>query len=592
MRAVPFDSLPAELRRTLVGSFTRTAAPFPLLSEVASLPAALAGWGALTAAGLVGAAVLFWVDLGERYGDLAQQGVVWLPAYAVLLGAAAAGAAMALRRVLEHRALPWTPGVFLYGVDLVDASTAALRLYPLADLVRMQPTHHHHNGAYTHTTFEFVFPEATFTFRVRGKAAAEEALGALRRALTEVSRSAREGDLATLLDLDPFLQVRLQGGFEALPPRDAGAGPQARALPAAVATGWLFAGVAGAALALPVWAVRDRVGDGWAWSACEARSDRDRYAAGCWDEVAESTPWRAEAHERAGEAAARAITSVGEGRTALERYGDTAARGAIEGRIDELFADARRRFHEKAADDARAVAFMDALLDWTATHPGAIDVRFVPPTVTAMELADTLLKSDPALAGQRYVPIAPHFSPTLLRARSPVVVEKLQQGFGRVIPNDVLPLRVGEELASMDGLPTDRPLLAVKVDVSPFGDMYQDSQARKAYAGILMSFDVRMVAPGVPPFGFTLQVEPPETFSVQTWSWGGAPGLGPSDSLVYDTMMARAFEQMVDRTEAAFFAREEAPVEARDGVEPERPMTAEELEALLKALEKAGGGTP
>jgi hypothetical protein len=589
VRTVRFDALPAELRKTLVGSFSRSAQPFPLMAEVHDLTWALAGWGAVAASCLLVVTFAFWAELGESYGDFARQGPVFLAGYVALLGLAGAAVGMMVRRVLEHRALPWPPGVYLFGVDLVDARSADLRLFPLVELAGMQPTHHHHNGAYTHTTFDFSFPGETFTFTIRNRQAAEEALDDLRRSLAEVSRSAREGDLATLLDLDPFLQVRLEGGFDALPTDGPPAtdGVTARRVPGVVTTGWVWAGGLAALLAVPVWAARDRLGDSYAWAACEEREDR--YAAGCWDEVALTTPWSALAHERAGAAAASAITTVTEGRRALEAYGDTEARGAIEARIAGLYTDARERFHAKAAADPQAVAFMDALLGWTSTHPEPIQVRFVPPTVTAMELADTLLKSDPALGGQQYVPIAPHFSPALLRARSPTVVQKLQEGFVKVIPNDVLPLTVGPELVSMESLPTDQPVIAVKVDVSPFGDLYSDSQARKAYAGILMSFDVKMVTPGAEPFGFALQVEPPETFSVQTWSWGGATGLGPADSLVYDTMMARAFEQMVGRTEAAFFAREEGlPAVggvAADGSGGEEQLTPEQLAQLLKELE-------
>jgi hypothetical protein len=281
----------------------------------------------------------------------------------------------------------------------------------------------------------------------------------------------------------------------------------------------------------------------------------------------------------------RHIRTVTEAREALQRYGDTPSRADAEARLHELFVEARASFHEKAAADPQAVAFMDAVFDWAEAHPEPLEVRFLPPTVTAVALMDQLLAKDPGAAGMTYMPIAPHLEPTLLKLRAPVIVEKLQAGFAQVIPNDILRLTAGADLRSMDELPTDRPVLGVKYEVAPFGAVYTDEQARKEYAGVVVSFDVQLRAPGAGPFGFAMTVEPPETFSVSTWTWGNAPSVGPTDSAVYDTMLGRAFEQLVDRTEAAFFARN-APLEAQGDEDGAAPKTPEQLKAEVDALVK------
>lgn len=61
--------------------------------------------------------------------------------------------------------------------------------------------------------------------------------------------------------------------------------------------------------------------------------------------------------------------------------------------------------------------------------------------------------------------------------------------------------------------------------------------------------------------------------------------MGSTDSAVYDTMLGRAFEQLVDRTEAAFFARN-APPEAQGDEDGAAPKTPEQLKAEVDALVK------
>jgi hypothetical protein len=297
MREIRFDSLPLDVRKTLVKSFAFDGAPYPLMSQTESETTAVLRWASVAAFGFGVAALLFKWNLGSMGGDFAQQGLGSLCIYAVALAVAGLGVGMGVRRWREHAAVPWTPGLYLFGHDLVDARTADLRLYSLGELVAMSPTHHHQNGAYTHTTFEFSFgAEGSFAFVVQGKDAAESALAGLRNAMSEVGRGAREGDLSALLEHDPFLQVRLDPvGFDGLSAKGPAAeAPRAVVLSPLLTHAWLGLALAGAVAAVPVWWVRDRIGDHRIWSECERQMDEQRpeYWYNCWDEVAEKTPGR------------------------------------------------------------------------------------------------------------------------------------------------------------------------------------------------------------------------------------------------------------------------------------------------------------
>src|SRR5688572_7635185 len=120
-RKVPFNALPADVRKRLVEVFTFQADPTPILADQSSLGWAMAGWGTVSALGAGLLALVAWWDFGELYGDFPIQGLPFVVVYAGGGFLVAWGLLRIVQRALVGRALPFPPGRYLLPVDFVDA---------------------------------------------------------------------------------------------------------------------------------------------------------------------------------------------------------------------------------------------------------------------------------------------------------------------------------------------------------------------------------------------------------------------------------------------------------------------------------------
>ena len=102
------------------------------------------------------------------------------------------------------------------------------------------------------------------------------------------------------------------------------------------------------------------------------------------------------------------------------------------------------------------------------------------------------------------------------------------------------------------------PTFEVGYEVDPSGEMYTLQRSRRSFVGIRVNFVVTARIPNDPnTFSFTLDVQPPEHFTVHYTRYTNGPGDTdqghPSDSTVYDQMAQRAFDQLSARLRSLFF---------------------------------------
>lgn len=234
---VDFNRMAESAQQRFVRCTRGKGTPRPLLDDADQVSGSLVGWVLLA---VVALAVMFGVALvglgGLTPGRPPQPTMYWA-IYAALLGIVVFALLAALRVRLVRGSLPFSPGLYLFPTDLVDARSAHLRLRPLAELTGVAVQ----GGAASGKR------ELILTFLAEDASSANKADGGYRIAFSEgagrkteqvavpihgkwdaadeiegmirgVKRAIEARDLGTLEPLDPFFEERVGRGWPALRP--------------------------------------------------------------------------------------------------------------------------------------------------------------------------------------------------------------------------------------------------------------------------------------------------------------------------------------------------------------------------------------
>lgn len=587
---VHFNTLPKSVRERVIEATKDRGPAQPILADRPSPGAMTAG---AVVVGIVAAAGI-WYLWKEKHGHPWDDGwgTISIGIVATLLLAASWTTVTAIHRVIVAGRLPFAPGVYLIGGDLIDARTPKLRIVPL---VKCEPNiiHHHYNGNYQRTEFRFTPPiGGAFVFNVKPRHAAESVLDEIQRTLQLLNVVHALNDQRVIEKVDLFHDLRDEQGT-LIPPGRAPdpVEPLAREIPGWIAKPTLLALVIGAVLTVPVWWLRKSSHDDAAFA-----SIRDSHG----------DSWAVEAYLRWGKnhvAAAKALLYVKNIEEAEREDSVTALRGflqsypeapeelkdrAREG-IHRHFTTALDKFREVASDDAQTLAFVERLIAFEEQHdsPG-LRVEFRPPRTESLAEMDGVLK-EMAEGKYDFAPLAPQFGEETAGGREAEIVTNLSSGFRSVFAEDILHLenggRIEGELAPRDDRATievtyevrpmtdaDGPVIYLLDEPSYVPDLAMPDQPppdelptnKRLYMGIEVDFQVKMRVPGhAETRELTLLVQPPERFTVSTGYEGD-----PTDSGVYSVMTSRAFDQLSERLGSAFFRNAPVPEPAAEGELP------------------------
>lgn len=553
---IHFNALPEASRQRLVAAFAGQTEPRPILSQPTGGTGGAVGLFILAALILLAAAFIPSIDYGYMYHP--KQGAGYLVIFMVLLWLAGVSIVAGIRRMVMNKATPFKRGRFLFPTDIVIATGPELTVYPLSNMLRLDPVHNYQNGAYLNTAFHFDFAGGKReSFYVFGKPQAEGVLHQIDQSLFAYKDSMQRQDWATVGQLDVLYEARQVGllvpGSSPPAPTKVQSGPSARNLPVVLRWASLTA-IALAIVAVPVWAVRNSMSQEKAYQnviACGSVSCFETYlynpTAPHADEV------RNERLPAAAFREAQATGTVQALRDFVVRYPN--ARQVPEARqvIHARFEQVRATFNAQASTaDPTMPGFMGNLLTWLEEHDSPpVQVRFLAPSSEALSVIDSALEPNTS-------PISPHFTPAVCEPRERYITEVLQRGFAAVFPNDVMRLEHFGRTTLQAPPDTAHGTIDVAYTVRPSGTTYVDDVTGRQFVGIYNDFVVRMSIPGTTQtHNFLLGVEPPQTFSVSyDNSFGGA--MGPSDGAVYSTMAQRAFEQLGQALPQHFF-RPESP---------------------------------
>jgi hypothetical protein len=558
-----FNALPQQVRLRFIAAVNSKDAPdAPLLREVPGVRGLAIGTAFLLffAYGAVSG------SLGKGFGELGHD-LAWqsweqafLPA---LFLAGLFYAALALwRRIQMRKAVPYVPGRYLFPLDLVDARTRQLKIYPLAKLAKLDATHHSQYGFHTRTTFVLSFDDGSQQkLDIGNKAAANEGLARWNAKQDELRKAGQASDMDAFARVDPFAAVRAASwkvGTAAAP----GAAVTARDLPkwlrwrAPVA---IAAAVVLCAVMLPV---RNLLSDAAIYKEAmrlgTERAYLDYLDAG-WrhvDEIRAGLP-RAAFNDAKKKGTATAFRSV------AKRYPKAGLGDEIKRELTAIYAAALANFRTQAATaDATLVPFMEQLLSaLNAADSSMLQVRFTRPSDNALKEADVRMAQN--AKGREVAPVARHFASDSAGPRETRIVNEMTRGFRAIFPSDVL------NVAPVAAANPQLPVMDVAYGIAPSGSVYKTEGSERMFVGLNVHFDVNILLPGKSgERRFNLDVRPPERFTVNYAIPPGAlKGIAP-DERVYVVMAERAFDELGLKLRSAFFHPESEAFKRAEGKKP------------------------
>lgn len=533
----------------------------------------------------------------------------WLAFYVAAWALIGLALSMLGRRSALRGSLPFQPGTYVFPLDLVDARTRELELFPLSELQSLDPVHHTKGGRYTHSTLWFVFPEKSFVFEIRGQDQAESQLAAVQNARQILMAAIQRGDLSELLAFDPFADARARNW---LPTNDFGL--LAKGRPVWTRFIWAITLIVGLAAGVGTWRVRNWRSDERVFARLEARPDlalADAYVKGGGlrsAEVQSSVIPRAklaEAKKETGEkrivaldkflkaypksaveAEARALfrdalheqflaqTSVSGVRAFIAAW--PTAPDAYQGqvKIKELYDQSHAMFRQKMNTSDKSIGpIIESMMTWAETGTQPFDVRFRRRNVAALASTDKLLMKgllddDGAPAPNGNAEVAPLFSGDEGKARDAAIVKGLERAFRGVFPADIFPLRVGPpvtdaEAAAIPALPKPpfddvrAPTLLVDVDVVWSGATFVARDLKRRYVGLGVKIDVVAQIPKDQRIvTFSLKTLAPDALTID---WFNLPPNTKDDSYVYDSMIIGGFEEAGPKLAAILLAPAPTP---------------------------------
>ncbi len=532
------------MRERLIACFEGKSSPQPIIKNLESSGCALFGWAFL----LLNCLGAMTYVVAEEFGAF-RNGLPPLVAFVLyfVTGFLFVMSGISIARTLWwKKSLPFQPGVYLFATDLIDARSKLLRIVPTRLFSNPELVHHLRNGAYQYTALNFKLASGgTETFTVHGKQLAEQQLQTFWQAQQELSQAVQAQDWQRVWWLDPFFDQKSNGVWEAPPGPDRDRAPLAKNMPFIYRQRAVLAAILAGVGAPLVLAARFAIND--ELSIALARETDKEWA---WESYANDYYFHVdEAKERQPIAALREAKekgTVSAMRELLKKYRGATIEKDARAHLHTLYEKTLDDFKRKATGrDPQMLDFMGGLIGYLEqADVTTVYVAFKPPTADVLAEVDRTLADKFKKARKEIAPIAPHFAEARVGGRQAAIVSKLNQAFGQIFPTDVLRLEASPAQAA-----AANPVIEIGYVVGPSGDIYTSDTDPRAYVGIVVDFAMTMRIPSDPKtFGFTVRVQPPDRFRTS----------GEGDSVVYDTMTERAYDELDARLQSVFFGTKAA----------------------------------
>jgi hypothetical protein len=440
--------------------------------------------------------------------------------------------------------------LYLLPFALIDARTARLKVYDMVQLKQLGIVTHTTNGAYTRTSFNMEFKDGKrHSFDVTDKKIATGVPARWDKLKEQTAAAHGSNNMAALQGLDPFFELR-SSGWKLKPSAEVAKPLWARVLGSRMVVAILAGSLAAVLLVFGRNLMSDRAMYRYI-TQHPTEANYQGYINNGWLKVREARA----ALPRVAFEEVRKQKSVTELKNVLKRYPRAGLQNDVQVEIHALYQSALAKFQAQLGEGSTGglLPVMQRLLDYLETSGSPdVEIHFSRPTTTALEQLDQRLKERGGKLGN-VIPAASYFSANSAGTREARIANGLQVGFRAIFPNDVLALRVNNAPSAKP------PMLDIVYNIEPSGSLYTEqnkdlSVAARQFVGLVAHFKVALVVPqAAQQWQFQLEVQPPDTFTVNHQIKSGEKDNGPSDGQVYAVMAERAFDQLASKLRSEFF---------------------------------------
>lgn len=589
MRKLDFFKLPREKQERFLASTRGSAPPAPVVQQLGDGGRSMrfGVLAALSALVLLGLLALGYGSLGS---GLAVQGAVFLAFYLGLFFLLPFGALRVLRGRILTKALPFKPGIYLFPMSLIDARTADLGVYPMADLSKV-------DKAKAGGALVVAFKRGpTFSFAAGGKDDVQQLNYRVDVAREQAKHALESGDDNELTTLDPFHEPK-KGWISPIAPKQ----PLTNRTPAWIRFDALAALVLAIVLAPSSWMVRNKASDDSMYAKAVAQATPDAYRAylsaghGHEAEVRDVLLPRAEL-----EIAKKLQTVEGirgflashpgsaidvEAQAALhdaflrelEKAKKKSSLAGLEefqkaypdAHLDAELARARHTLYDgalarfkarKASDDPMLQAFVEGLARHLETHGPVVTMVFQREVSPALAQADKLIGAAPPNRAFGPRQVTRWFDPTAEQPKEADVARAIEASLREIFAPDLVSVTLGPDVdeATAAELAAKGPLLSVRYRFGWLGVAYPSPSLKRAFAGVHVSGEATFSVPGHPaPLHIRLEVPPSKSLLLEYkathpgLSSAGPPNPDAPEKDVYLAMDLRALDLIASALEQA-----------------------------------------
>ncbi|WP_437776351.1 hypothetical protein [Sorangium sp. So ce1097] len=593
MKEIDFYKLPRPIQDSVIEAFRGRFAPAPIISRHGTRRTIVA-WLAVSAAAALLLAALCAAGFGDVNSALARHPTAAAAAYVLLAAITAIGVLQALAYNAALVSLPFTPGLFVFPANLIDARDHRLRVFPLAELSRVSANR---RGAVVLT-----FGGTQHAFPLEDPSRSGDVAREIEAAW---SRMKAKPDPAELRRLDPFEPPAIESPF-------ASTIPLSREVQGWQSHGWLLAAAVGAVLGLGLFVLRDRMSDARMYAAARARDDVAAYRSyitrgrGHGEVVSQVLLPRAELRLAVAKGSVEAIddfiraypktgiqAEVAAARRAaltaeLERAreaGTLAALLAFAERypkhgLDKAFNDARHALYARALERYKGempegseqnADFVRRLLAYAervgprSTPQGlrgpAVQVRFRRLPSQDLKRADELVMKSPMFRGVTSLPTR-YVDATRLDPQEERTASALAEGLARGFEPELVTFEPGPPFeGSAEERPSvTSPSLVVSYRVESSGSAYGSKKPQIIIMGLKFFFKAEFILPGdAEPLLTSYKIAQRVPAGVIQQQTAAPPPPGSLEAIVYEAMMREAFIDLGERYLSTWFRKRDEP---------------------------------
>jgi hypothetical protein len=566
MKTVDFYELPSELADRLRWGMRGQFDPKPLLFQRATRPRTWR-WLAASVGATALLAVVWLFGYGELEAALARQPVAMAALYAILVTVVAWGVLEAVAERVRRARLPFTPGIYLFGANLIDARARQLQVLPIEGVTEVEPQ--------GNAALRVVFGDRRFVFSV-APAHLERATSLVRQAVDHAKRGLGR---ASRFELDP---LEAPAVAMPLPPQEAPVAPPPR---------WpryapVFAAVIGLS-GVGLFFVRDQRSDERMFAAARAADDVATYQrylerghahtdevarrllplAALRPAVAEGTVAAIDAfrkaypdHDIATEVEAARRTAVAAAFERARSDGSLTSLASFAERhpdhhLDGPYREAMKSLYRRALEEAQAKMpptakrereLVAEILTWgervgARPHDGALKgptvmVRLHQRPAKGMGNAEKLVRINPYYGGDRSLP-SRYLDRAHLEPLERDAATTLAGAFAKAFRPELLSFAAGP--AADETTAFEVPTFVIRYAVEPSGQVHASRKPRGIYIGLLVVAEVELWLPGTKE-PFTTKINSAQRLPLQLLEEGA-----DVEGAVYRKMMKDGLEEVV-----------------------------------------------